>query len=223
MNLILIGFVIGIGKVLPGVSGSMLAIRFKVYYYVIEAISTFFDDFKNNAWYLFRLGVGFISATIIGSKLLFFIFESYQLPLKVLFTILIITGFPELLKKSKSIGSIVIMTIIIYLFLTSINNLLYTCPMNFFIAGIIEAISTIIPGLSGTSIYLNLGWYDDILLMFSNLYLFEFSKIVPFFIGFIISSLFTVKFIYLMINKSEHYFYSFISALMINSIILLFI
>ena len=50
MNIILIikGFIVGIGKIIPGVSGSMLAMTLGVYEKTINAITNFFSSPKNN-------------------------------------------------------------------------------------------------------------------------------------------------------------------------------
>lgn len=46
LKLFLKGFIIGIGKIIPGLSGSLLAINFNVYERAIKAISNFFSDWK---------------------------------------------------------------------------------------------------------------------------------------------------------------------------------
>lgn len=222
MQLFIIGVIIGIGKILPGVSGSVLAIRLNVYDKIVGAVSNFFQDFRKNLYFLLKIALGFIIATIIGSKILYLVFNKYELYLKLIFIILILTGLPELIKKSKSIIQVVLITLLLYFLLTSINHFIYDCNINYFIAGIIESLSTIIPGISGTSIYLNLGWYDDILLMFSNLYRFEFFKIIPFFLSFVVTSLLIIKIINFIMKRYEKLFYSFICALMLVSIILIF-
>lgn len=222
MKLFLIGFIIGIGKILPGVSGSVLAIRLNVYNKIVDTISNFFKDVKNNSLFLFRIALGFILATILGSKVLYLLFKQYGLYLKVIFALLILTGLPELLRKSKTILTVFIISIIIYIVLISANSFIYECDINYFIAGIIESLSTIVPGISGTSIYLNLGWYDEILVMFSNFYLFELSKIIPFFVSFAGVSLIVIRLIDSVMKKYENLFYSFVCSLMIVSIILMF-
>jgi len=222
MRLFIIGFIIGIGKILPGVSGSVLAIRFNIYDKVINTISHFFADVKDNILFLFKIALGFIIATILGSKVLYFLFNQYELYLKIIFVILILTGLPELAQKSKSFLSIMLMTIILCILLTSINTFIYNCNINYFIAGIVESLSTIIPGISGTAIYLNLGWYDEILLMFSNFYRFEFIKTIPFLVGFALCSVLLVKIISFFMKNYEKYFYSLICSLMITSLILIF-
>ena len=222
MNLFFIGFIIGIGKILPGVSGSVLAIRMNVYDKIVDTISNFFNDIKNNSIFLLTIGIGFILSTVIGSKILYFMFDKYEFYFKVIFSILIASGIPELLKKSKSIPIVLLLSCIIWICLKMINNCIVGCNINFFIAGIIEALSTIIPGISGTTIYLNLGWYDDILVMFSNLYMFEFMKIIPFFFGFMSVSLIVVKVIDFVMKKYNELFYTLVTSFVIVSILFIF-
>ena len=222
MNLFFIGFIIGIGKILPGVSGSVLAIRMNIYDKMVDTISNFFNDIKNNSIFLLTVGVGFVVSTIIGSKVLYFLFDKYELSFKVIFSILIASGIPGLLKKSKPIPIVLLFSFIIWICLGMINNCIVGCNINFFIAGIIEALSTIIPGISGTTIYLNLGWYDDILMMFSNLYMFEFMKIVPFFLGFTSITFAVVKIIDFVMKKYNELFYTLVTSFVIVSIIFIF-
>ena len=46
INLFIKGIIIGIGKVIPGVSGSMLAISLGIYEKILNSISNIFKDFK---------------------------------------------------------------------------------------------------------------------------------------------------------------------------------
>lgn len=222
LKLILIGFVIGIAKILPGISGSLLAIRFNIYDKLIDSIANFFKDIKKHSVFLFKLATGFLSAMIVTSKILFLIFDKYENILKILFVLLISTGIPDLIRKSKSILFVVVGSLSIFLILNSVNDLIYNCNINYFIAGIIEAFSTIIPGISGTALYINLGWYDEILELFGNIYYFDFLKIAPFGIGFMIASYFTVLFIDKIIKFNEKWFYTLISSLVIASVVLIF-
>ena len=48
MLLFLKGIIIGIGKIIPGVSGALLAINFNVYERLLNSLTNFFDDWKNN-------------------------------------------------------------------------------------------------------------------------------------------------------------------------------
>ena len=46
-RLILQGFIVGVGKIIPGISGSMLAMLMGIYEPLMEAVTHFFDDRKN--------------------------------------------------------------------------------------------------------------------------------------------------------------------------------
>jgi len=48
VKLIVKGFIVGFGKIIPGVSGGMLAMMLKIYEPIIYAISHFFRDWKKN-------------------------------------------------------------------------------------------------------------------------------------------------------------------------------
>ena len=52
------GVVLGIGGVLPGVSGGILAISLGIYEKMLHAIGTLFHNFKQNVRYLLPLGIG---------------------------------------------------------------------------------------------------------------------------------------------------------------------
>lgn len=222
MELFIKGFIIGTAKVLPGISGSLIAIRLNVYQKAILTITTFFSNVKENSLFIIKLGLGFILSTVITSKLLYQFINSYFFIFKVLFSLLIISGIPPLLKKASSMLAVFTITIMFYTMLFLLNTRIHCCPINYFVAGIIESLSTIIPGISGTAIYMNLGWYDEILKMFSNLYLFEFCKIIPFGIGIFITTVLLVNFIKMLILKYERLFYDIISSLVIVSLLLLF-
>ena len=57
LNLLWKGFIIGIGKVIPGVSGSLLAISLGVYERSIYCISNLRKDLKDTLSYLGFLGI----------------------------------------------------------------------------------------------------------------------------------------------------------------------
>lgn len=221
MKLFSKGFIIGIAKVLPGISGALIAIRLNVYNKLVLIITSFFCNVKENCLFLIKLGLGFITAVIITSKLLYGFIDNQFLIFKWLFIFLIISGLPSIIKKASSKLAVFIISILFYLLLCFLDSYLYECEINYFVAGIIESVSTIIPGISGTAIYINLGWYDEILQMFGNLYMFEFLKIIPFSFGIIISTVVITKLIENLLIRHEKIFYSFISAFVIVSLVML--
>ena len=99
--LIIKGLIIGIGKILPGVSGSVLAISLNVYEKSINAISNIFSDFKNNITYLGFLGFGIITSIFIGSKALLFLLDKYYFYTFSIIIGLIIGTIPTITKQDQ--------------------------------------------------------------------------------------------------------------------------
>jgi len=62
------GLLIGIGKIIPGVSGAVLAIILKVYDQGLESIINFFSNPKKNILFLLKIGIGIFLGIIIFSK-----------------------------------------------------------------------------------------------------------------------------------------------------------
>lgn len=223
MKLFFIGCLIGIGKVLPGISGSILAIRLGVYEKVMNAILNFRQNKKENIFFLSILGSGFVVATIFGSKILLHLFLKYGTILKIIFVLFIVTGIPELLKKSNSY----FITFLSFLITSSIFFLphghfpIFSISSYFFM-GLIEAFSTIIPGISGTAIFLSLGWYEEVLTLFSELYLFPMMKLFPFFLGVIVGGYFLLKLMNYLFGNYSEYTYSAILGFLLSSLFFVF-
>ena len=70
IRLILKGILIGIGKIIPGVSGSMLAISMGIYQQMIDSIINFFNDIKNNLKFLLKIGIGVLIAIMFFSNII---------------------------------------------------------------------------------------------------------------------------------------------------------
>ena len=79
------GLIIGIGKVMPGVSGALLAINFKVYDRLVESLVNFFSDWKKNLRFLLELGLGIIIAIILFSNGIRYLLNNYNFLMMMLF------------------------------------------------------------------------------------------------------------------------------------------
>ena len=95
------GFIIGIGKIIPGVSGSVLAITLGVYDKSVEYINNFKHNKKESLKYLLPLGIGIIISIIIFSKIITILLDKYYQITMLFFIGLIIGGLPEIIKKVK--------------------------------------------------------------------------------------------------------------------------
>jgi len=180
MKLILIGMIIGIGKIIPGVSGAMLAISLGVYERALNSITNFFDKPKENLKFLFLLGLGIFLAIILGSKIIIYFLNKFNLMTMMFFIGLIISGVLEYNKnikytfKSCLLISTVVLTFVLLSFVNSNNAYVLSNNFNdlivFFLGGIIEIFSSLVPGISGTALLMILGIYEHTLVLFSSVY-----------------------------------------------------
>ena len=77
MNNLIKGFIIGIGKILPGVSGALLAILMGVYDKSIDYIINFKRNKKESIKYLFPIGIGILLSIILFSKVIYYTLNKY--------------------------------------------------------------------------------------------------------------------------------------------------
>lgn len=239
MNIILIlkGFIIGTAKIIPGVSGSVLAVSLGVYEKIINSISSV-KNIKNNFNFLLNFSLGFLLSIILVSGIISYFINNYYVYTMILFLGFIIGTIPPLISfvKIKSKKDIFILLLFIllpffihgssssnYIYLSDLKNNLYVMLLGF-----IDAFSTIIPGISGTAIFMLMGCYNFILFLFSNMYKILYSTdYIMLYIFFIFGLLFGIIIISkLMSYLLKHYHdttFIIIMGLSISSIILLFI
>jgi putative membrane protein len=187
IQLFAIGIVLGIGNVIPGVSGGTLAVVFDVYDRLISVI-TFNVKKILSAWkFWLPLLVGAIAGIIVFSKLVSFLFVTYPAPTKCFFIGIILGSIPLILNKAKkpgaafmpvsgalcAIAALLIMLAMIFLKPegsgADFSEINFLTVLFFFAAGIIAAVAMIIPGISGSFLLLALGVYFIIIDSISQL------------------------------------------------------
>ena len=174
------GLIIGIGKVMPGVSGALLAINFKVYDRIVESLVNFFSDWKRNLRFLLELGLGIIIAIILFSNGIRYLLNNYNFLMMMLFMGLIGGGSYNYIRRVsyerreyKYILFIVGLLIGVS-FMGQTDSYVISNSFNdnimFFLGGVIEVFTSIIPGISGTAIMMIIGIYDVVLMLVGKIY-----------------------------------------------------
>lgn len=223
------GFIIGIGKIIPGVSGAILAISMGIYDKALEYISNFSKNKKESIKYLFPIGLGIILSIIFFSKIISHALSRYYVITMLFFIGLIIGGLPFITGKTEKKDYYIVIISFVALFLISIGgiNNLYIIKNNFidyiifFLSGIVEAIGTIVPGISSTALLMVIGTYDSIVYSIGNLI--NINILIPFAIGIIFGLYFVVKIINFLFKKYENKVYAFVLGVLLSSIVLLII
>ena len=228
------GFIIGLGKIMPGVSGALLAINFGIYEKLLDTLTNFFSNWKNNLKFLLVICSGGLLAIVFGSKLLLYLFDSYKFITMLFFIGLIAGGIYNFSKEiTYSWKELVLLLLVIGIFLllnfySFTNNSLISKnnSLIFFLGGFIEVFASIVPGISATSLLMMMGIYNTILKMIANVYNFNFviNHLNLYFcygLGIIVSFIINIYLINYLIKKYHNTSYTIVLGLSLASIIYL--
>ena len=240
MNIFIIlkGILIGIAKIVPGLSGAVLMISFNLYDKAIDAITNFFCNVKKNFFFLFNLGIGVLIGIVFFSNILKYFINNYYAYTTSLFIGLILGGIPVIgknINKSKFDCLFFIISFILMLMLSISNvNNSYIIKNNFidiiifFISGLLEAFGTVVPGVSSTALLMIVGIYNIYINILSNFYDFEYiikniSFIVSFGLGLFIGIILISSLVDYLFKNYKSITFSVIMGISLCSLLLLFV
>jgi len=178
---ILQGSLVGIGSILPGVSGGMIAAAFNIYSELIDALDRLTKEPIKAVLSIWEYLVGIALGILVGFVTIAYIFYLIPIPLTLLFIGLILGGISEIYYLAKtdkiSVKSILIVAItaIIMISLTfilplfKVEDVSNTSLILWILVGILLSVSLIVPGLSGTMLLLMIGYYGPLLIMGKSL------------------------------------------------------
>lgn len=233
------GFIIGIANIIPGVSGGTLAITLGIYEQLINTISHFFKNIKENIKFIIPLGIGAILSILVLSNIIGTCLENYPLPTTLFFIGLILGGIPLLTNKTKGhkkkISNWIIFFITAGIILTltflksgdayvSLENMNLIGYLLLFLVGMIAAATMVIPGISGSFMLMLLGYYKPIIDTISSLTHFENISgniliLMPFGLGILVGIVLIAKLIEHLLKKFEIKTYFGIIGFVIASIV----
>lgn len=239
--LILKGFIMGIANIIPGVSGGTFAIILGIYEKLINILSCFWKNIKENLKFIIPLVIGIAIALIGGSYLIDFGLDHFPIATMMLFIGLIIGGLPYIYIKVHKKYSflnvsifIIIAAIVILISLlnmnktVSLNNISFLLIVKLIFVGMITAATTIIPGVSGSLVLMNMGYYEGIiealkgLTKISQLW-HNIAILLPFGIGVIFGLILIARLIKWLLNKFPIQSYFGILGFVVASIVCILI
>lgn len=198
IQLLLIGIAIGMANVIPGVSGSTMAVVFNIYDSFVNAITLNIKKLWKNRRFVIPVVGGMALGVLIFSKLITVLYEHFPVQTNYFFTGLIIGSIPmlftfmtktedgEKLSVKKTV-SVVLCALAGFAILLGFDLLgtrvdaakemsrdlpLWTLPLalQIFAAGFVGAIAMIIPGISGSLLMLIMGVYPIIMKSIPSLF-----------------------------------------------------
>lgn len=205
------GALIGLGAVLPGISGGVLCVVFGIYKPIMELLSNPFKNFKTHVPRLIPVIIGAAIGFLGIANLLAFFLEKYPDTSVCLFVGLIVGMLPSLFReageKGRSTGSFVSMIIamaVIFLLLGGLNAASVVITPNFawyLFCGFCLALSVIAPGMSFSTLLMPLGLYTPFVDGIGHL---DFGVLIPGGIGALITVICLAK----AVNALFDHYYS---------------
>lgn len=176
---LLAGMGIGVGAAIPGVSGAAIALIFKVYEEIIDAVNNFRKHFSYSIKVLIPILLGIVLAVIPCIYLFSLAFEYLMFVLLAAFAGFLLGSLPSVTDEVKGIKpnkkQIIIMVItfifviilgVLSVFLgpkVQLNDTFDSMPIWLYFVlipvGILAAVALTVPGLSGSLILLVIGFY----------------------------------------------------------------
>ena len=194
-----IGIIIGMANVIPGVSGSTIAVVFGIYDKFINAITLNIKKIWLNKKFVLPIIAGMASGVLIFSKVITVLYERFPVQTNFFFTGLIIGSIPMLAalatktKKGAKIERAKIVSIIVCTLIGIAVMILFSIlessfgtsqdmagplpafsvklALKIFIAGLLGAVAMIVPGISGSLLMLIMGVYPIVIKSIPALFL----------------------------------------------------
>lgn len=237
LRFVIAGFFVGLAELLPGISGSTVAIAFKVYEKFILflsnlKISNFSFTFKklNQVFFLDLIIPFFIAmaiSVIFASKFILFLYSEYTNSFLIFLSILMCLISFLIAFRLKNEFKLNMNWIIYFLagaiFAAMLNSISLVSNNPSFIVfalvGFIAFSFFLLPGISGSAILLSIGVYETIIGSIANIQL---EILMPFGIGCLISLLLMPKIINHLLSKYKLNIMIFFAALIFVSGVLIF-
>ena len=181
------GFIVGLGAILPGVSGGTLCYAFGIYDQILEVLSSPFKGIRKHWKMLIFVGIGgvlgFVGFAGITEQLL----KWNEALVLCVFVGLIAGTVPELWRdagKEKRdkfsilslIVSFVAISVVFYLFKNVLQLTIAPTFIGWLICGLLWGLSFIVPGFSSSTLLLFFGIYEQMSHGISHL---DFSVLIP--------------------------------------------
>ena len=240
----ILGFFIGLAVIVPGVSGSAVAIIFKMYEKLLYAIGNIFKRFKKCAKFLLPITIGALAGFVIGFFGVRALLNIIPFIIICLFAGLMFGAYPAVTDQIKStklnakyvslfiVGLIIPILISVFSIYGNVaqqtfSNLQFYHYILFIIVGFLIALTQLVPGLSATALLMSFGFFTPLMNSVSLTYFKSnpsiFIVYLCLIVGFVIGLLTISKGLSGLIKKHKANTFYTIAGLSLGSIITMFL
>lgn len=187
-----LGFIIGLAVIVPGISGSTVAIIFKLYDQFLYALGNLFKKFKQCFIFLLPIGIGIVVGFLTGLIGVKKLLEFNLFAVVCLFAGLMLGAFPAVkdeLKGAKrtnkrialfAVGLLIPVAIGCFSALTAVGDGQVVADkfmdvgvghvLLALVVGFVVGLTQIVPGLSASAFLMAVGWYNSLMASVSMTY-----------------------------------------------------
>lgn len=232
---IVFGMLIGIANAIPGVSGGTMAVILNIYDKIMYALS--FKNIKKNLKFLIPLALGAMLGIVALSNVIVGAMERYPLILNFCFIGLVLGSIPSIYKRAKGDEMhgrnwiFFALALAVMIFLTIVNpeatanktieefgGISFVFCLWLAFTAAVSMIAMILPGLSGSLIFLLFGTYAAVM---ESIATFNFILIAVIGVGVLVGGIVGVKVIKKMLRFHPQALYFGILGLMVGSMIII--
>jgi len=223
------GTLVGIGAILPGLSGGVLAVIFGLYEPLLKFLADLKKDFVKNVLFFIPVIIGAAFGIFLFAIVVEKAFGRYAAIFVCLFIGFVIGTFPSLYKtagkKGRSAKDMIILIIsalvIFTLMLVGEQQLVNVTPdiPVWFGSGALIGLGLIVPGMSPSNFLIYFGLYDK---MAAGINDFDMAVVIPLTAGVIVCVLLFAKFASFLFRKYYSGMYHFILGMVVGSSLAIF-
>lgn len=243
-----LGFFIGLAVIVPGISGSTVAIIFKLYDQFLYALGNLFKQFKKCFTFLLPIGIGLILGVVLGFIAVKQLLDLIPFAIVGLFAGLMCGAFPAVKDELKgaemtagrialfAVGLLIPVGIGCFSAISTVRapvaggdtfaDVSWYQPVLAVVIGGACGLTQIVPGLSASAILMAVGWFQSLVASVSMTYWQANPQIffvyIGLAVGFIGAVLAFSKLLTVVFAKARHTAYSLIVGLSLGSILSMF-
>lgn len=244
----LLGFFVGLAVIVPGISGSTVAIIFKLYDQFLYALGNLFKKFKQCFLFLLPIGIGIVIGVLLGFIAVKQLLEILPFAIVCLFAGLMSGAFPAVKDELKGaqrnakrvalfcLGLLVPVALGCSSAVSTLGatetvvdkfaDVQWWHVLLALVFGAVVGITQIVPGLSASAFLMSVGWFGSIMQSVSMTYWKSNPQVFLVYaglvVGFVVGLLGFSKLLTYVFAKARHTAYSMIVGLSLGSILSMF-
>ena len=205
---VLQGMFVGVGAILPGISGGVLCVAFGIYEPMMELLTHPFKALKKNYKMFIPLILGAMVGFVLLAKAVDLLLTRFEGIALMLFFGLISGTLPELFKVSEEsdrkkswtpfVAALAVAYFFFHILENGVSTVIAPSVIAYLFCGLVWGLSLILPGLSSSSILIYLGLYEP---MTQGIAAFDLMVLIPLFIGIGASALLLARLVDMLLKK----------------------